>query len=227
MHRFCDRSRFTDPYKDYDYDNDGYPGEFVYGDDTYVDDYYMDELWKPIRGFEGLYWVSDMGRVWSVKNQIFLKLKPLDNHGHLGVCLYDCGKPYYRYIHRLVAEAFIPNPHNRPVVRHRDDIPLFNTSDDIEWGTQIDNMEDCKRNGHFHYFTEEDRRKSIDATRTPIIAIDLETGKRYRFRSQGEAGRVLGIPQANIWKVLNHQRPRAQGFTFKYLRLEDESNGCY
>lgn len=227
MHEYYDASRLNNPYKDFDYDNDGYPGEFVYGDDVYIDDCYMGELWKPIRGFEDSYWVSDMGRVWSYKTNWFLKLKPLDNHGHLGVCLRKHGKAYYFYIHRLVAEAFIPNPNNYSVVRHRDDIPWYNTVADLKWGTQRDNMYDAIRNGKAYIWTEEDRQKSIDATRTPLVAINLSTDKRQLFRSQGEASRALGIPQANIWKVLNGERSRAQGYTFRYISREDELNGRY
>lgn len=227
MHGYYDTHRLDNPYKDYDYGNDGCPGEFIYGDDVYIDDYYMGELWKPIAGFEGLYWVSDMGRVWSEKKNWFLTIKPLDNHGHLGVCLYKNGKGYYRYIHRLVAEAFIPNPDNHPIVRHYDDVPSYNTVGDLRWGTHRDNAFDSIRNGTAYLWTKEDRQRSIEATRTPIIATNLSTGERILFKSQNEAGRVLGIPQANIWKVLNHERPRAQGYTFDYISREDELNGYY
>lgn len=205
-------------YECMDWDSDGFPGEFIFGDQMYIDDYYMEERWKPIDGFRSEYWVSNKSRVWSMKNRQFLKLKPMDKHGHLGVCLTLNGRRYYEYIHRLVADAFIPNPHNYPVVRHLYDNPEYNEVEDLAWGTQRDNMYDAIRNGRAYMLTDEDREKGFEQSRTPIKAINLSTGEELIFRGQGEAARILGIPQANIWKVLNHQRPRAQGYVFEYLK---------
>lgn len=200
-----------------DFDNDGFPGEFVYGDEAYIDDYYMDELWKPVCGFEGLYWISNKARVWSTKNNCFIKVKPMDNCGHLGVCLYHDGIRYYRYIHRLVAEAFIPNPHGYPIVRHMYDLPYRNTVGDLKWGTKRDNAFDAIRNGRAYIPTDDDREKGCIVTRIPILAIDTQSGKVLRFNSQTEASRVLNIQQSNIWKVLNGERKQAGGYTFKYV----------
>lgn len=216
MRRYYNESRRENPYYDYDWDNDGYPGEFVYGEDAYVDDYYMDERWKPIRGFEREYWVSNLARVYSVKSRSFLKVKPMDDHGHLGVCLYHNGIRYYRYIHRLVAEAFIPNTKKYPIVRHINDNPEFNTIDDIDWGTQRDNIHDAIRNGTAYIPTDIDREKSCARVRLPITAINVITGDVLYFDSQTEAARVLKIPQANIWKVLNGQRRSAGKYIFEY-----------
>lgn len=197
-------------------------GSFVYGDECYVDDYYMDEIWAPINGFR-YYMVSNKGRVWSEKTQRFLTVKPMDDHGHLGVCLCQDGRAYYRYIHRLVAEAFIPNPSRYPVVRHLDDDPGLDSEYDLAWGTQRDNIHDAIRNGRKYTLSKEDRERSYEKTRTPIKAIELSTGRVFNFVSQKEASRVLGIPQANIWKVLSGTRPRAQGFIFNYVdRGEDD-----
>ena len=187
---------------------------YVYGDDIYVDDYYLDEKWEYIAGFP-MYMVSDKARVWSVKNQKFLKLKPLDRHGHLGVCLRRDGVAYYRYIHRLVAEAFIPNPKNLPIVRHLYDDPSQNAVDDLAWGTHRDNAYDAILNGTAYMLTDEDRYRGNYERMTPIIAINTITNKRTRFQSQGEASRILGIPQANIWKVLRGQRRAAGNYIFK------------
>lgn len=215
-----------DRYECMDWDTDGYPGEFIYGDYMYIDDYYMEERWKPIDGFRMEYWVSNLARVWSMKNRQFLKLKRMDRHGHLGVCLHLDGFKYYEYIHILVAEAFIPNTHNYPIVRHLYDNPNYNTVYDITWGTQRDNMHDAIRNGRAYRLTDEDREKGFEKSRTPIRAINMTTGDILSFRGQGEASRILGIPQANIWKVLNHQRPRAQGYTFEYMN-RGEYDECY
>ena len=188
---------------------------FIFGDDVYLDDFYLDEVWEYIRGFPD-YMVSNKGRVWSVSSQRFLKLKSLDDHGHLGVCLRRDKRPYYRYIHRLVAEAFIPNPQEHPIVRHRDDIPFYNTVDDLDWGTQFHNRMDAVNNGTAYIFTDADREKSYEQSRTPIVATNLSTGEELYFKSQGEASKVLGLPQSNIWKVLNGERHTAGNYTFVY-----------
>lgn len=191
-------------------------GRFVHGDDTYLDDYYMDERWAYIDGIVD-YMVSDKGRVWSAKSQTFLKLKRLDRHGHLGVCLHQNGFNYYFYIHRLMAKAFIPNPHNYPIVRHLDDDPSNNDLENLAWGTQKDNARDSIENGNAYFLTDEDREKGHELSRTPLLATDLETGETFIFRGQCEAARELNVHQANIWKVMNGQRPQTQGYRFEYL----------
>lgn len=224
MKRYLEESWRNDPYHDYDWDNDEFPGEFVYGDDIFVDEYYAEERWKPIAGFEKDYWISDHARVWSVKRRIFLTPKLLDDHGHLGVCLYKNKTRYYRYLHRLVAEAFIPNPNRYPMVRHLNDVPDFNEVDDIDWGTQRDNYYDSVRNRTAYMISDADREKGYAATRKPIIATNLSTREEIFFRGQTEAARILNIQQANIWKVLNGERLHAGGFTFKY---HDSNRGDY
>ena len=92
-----------------------------------------------------------------------------------------------------------------------------NYLDNLFWGTQKDNSEDCRRNGHMHYLTPEEREIGISKMRIPILATNLKTGEQIYFRGQGEAARELGLQQANIWKVLNGQREHSGGYHFEYL----------
>ena len=193
-------------------------GSFVYGDNVYIDDSYMDEEWEYIYGIEG-YMISNKARVWSERSQKFLKLKKMDKHGYLGVCLYLNGKRIYKYIHRLVAEAFIQNPNNYPIVRHINDDPLFNEEQELEWGTQLDNIMDSIRNGNFYWITDSDRIKAHEKQMMPLTAINIKTGEKKYFQSQNEASRRLNIPQANIHKVLRGQRRYAGKYTFKEGKL--------
>jgi hypothetical protein len=193
-------------------------GDFVHGPDVYLDEGYMDEKWG-YTAYSG-YMVSNKGRVWSEKSQQFLKVKPMDNYGHLGVCLYEGGRCFYEYIHRLVAKAFIPNPNKHPIVRHIEDDPSQNSVEELLWGTQKDNMHDAIRNGRNYELTNEDRAIGMAKCSRPVIAIHSETGKETSFRSQGEASEKLKIPQPNISKVILGQRPRAGGYMFK--EVEDE-----
>lgn len=91
----------------------------------------MKEIWKPISGFEGLYEVSNMGNVRSVdrivkrgncfekrKSHLMSAVASDGTHGYSYVNLYMNGKTYPKRVHRLVAEAFIPNPENKPCIDH-------------------------------------------------------------------------------------------------------------
>lgn len=195
---------FEDDYGDmYEY----FPGEFVYGDDYYVSDEYMDEKWWYIEGFPG-YIISDYGRVWSTKTQRFIKPKHANRYGHLMVSLCIDGDVHYRLIHRLVAEAFLPNPYKYPIVRHLDDDPTNNCAYNLAWGTQKDNVNDCIASGNANCLRLE----------TPVIAINIRSGEELYFRSQSEAGRKLGVHSANIFKVLTGERTHTQGWKFVYAR---------
>ena len=94
----------------------------------------INEQWKPIEGFEGLYEISNLGRIksfWYGKEKI---LKPKkDKDGYLVVCLYRDGKQKFFRIHRLVATAFIPNPYGFEQVNHKDENKANNVKSNIEW----------------------------------------------------------------------------------------------
>ena len=213
---------FDDPNDMYDY----FPGEFVHGDDVALSDDYLGEKWWYIDGAPG-YMVSDHGRVWSKKHQKFRKLKKMDKHGHLGLCLSIDGKPRDVYIHRLMGEAFIPNTFNDPLVRHLNDIPYDNGIENLAWGTQRENWEDSFHNGNAHFVTPEEREIGLTKMRKPIIATNIKTGEICEFIGQTEASRILGIQQSNIWKVLNGRRTHAGGWYFEYLDKEEYSDGDY
>lgn len=199
---------------------DRIPSEFVFPEDIYIDDYYMGEVWEYIPGVPG-YMISDRGRVWSEASQMFLKPKRLDRHGHLGFCFSVNGRRIYRYLHRLMADAFIPNPYDYPVVRHLNDDPSDNTLENLAWGTQRDNWDDSVENGTAQPPRDEWREIGFQKIRIPVLGTYIKTGESRRFRSQTDAARELGLQQANIWKVLNGQRAHAGGWFFEYLPKGD------
>lgn len=109
----------------------------------------MKEIWKSIKGFEGLYEISNIGNVRSVDRLVNNKsgkslkkgrqLKPHISNGYYGVILSKDNKTVKKNIHRLVAEAFIPNPNNLPQINHKDEDKLNNIYTNLEWC-------DCKYN---------------------------------------------------------------------------------
>ena len=102
------------------------------------------ELWKDITGYEGCYQVSNQGRVKSLlrKTPIILK-QAFNNRQYLIVCLAQKTEK----VHRLVAQTFVPNPDNLPLVMHLDDNPLNNNDCNLKWGTHQDNMDDMYKKG--------------------------------------------------------------------------------
>lgn len=197
-----------------------FEGRFIYGDDIYVPNDYMDEKWWYIDDAPG-YMISNYGRVWSKKRQSFIKPKPMDRHGHLGVCLCVDGQRIYRYIHRLMAKAFISNEKHYPIVRHLNDIPSDNAIENLQWGTQKDNARDSINNGNAHFITEIEREIGLSKMRIPVRAINIKTGEEIIFRGQTEASRILGVQQSNIWKVLRGERVHAGGYYFEYVDKGD------
>lgn len=211
-------------YDGYDWDIDGFPGEYVFGDrgySGYSDEYYMDERWKRIYDIPE-YWVSTKARVWSSISMSFVYGTPLRG-GHIDVSLRCNGRRVHRYLHRLVAEAFIPNPYGYPEVRHLNDDPSDNEVDNLAWGTQTDNMRDCIRNGHFYYLTEQDIERANEARRIPIVAIRLCDGEKLFFNSQQEASRQLRIDQSSINAVIRGKSRSANGYFFVKKKELDES----
>lgn len=176
-----------------------------------------DDLWLPT-GYDG-YFVSDSGHVWGPGRNgrgCLMHPTPGNRYGHLEVSIKINGRRIHEYVHRLVAEAFIPNPHNYPLVRHLNDDPTDNRVENLAWGTQSDNMQDAIEHGTFVYFSDQDRELAMQKRRTPIIAIDLSNGKEYEFESQQEASRVLGVNQSCIYRVLSGNGGNARGFYFMY-----------
>ena len=157
-----------------------------------------------------MYRVSNMGRVWSYYSNWFLTPQR-DSSGHMQVRLSNEFGSRLFFIHRLMAEAFIPNQFNYPEVRHLNDISDENLVGNLEWGTQADNMMDASNNGSYAKYE------------TRIIATNIKTGESTLFRSQHEAARRLGIAQGNISHVLRGRYYSCGGYHFEYVENRGEA----
>lgn len=102
---------------------------------------YTNEKWIDIEGFQGLYRISDYGRVKSLRSgkETLFKLDE-NNCGYYRVTLYKDKKRYRFLVHRLVAEHFIPNPNSLPIVNHKDETTYNNCVSNLEWVSDSENQ---------------------------------------------------------------------------------------
>lgn len=172
------------------------------------------------------YFVSELGIVYgpgSLGHRGYHKLSSYssDKYGHQIVDLYINGKRRHKYLAVLVAEAFIPNPHGYPEVRHKDGNPKNNRVYNLEWGTHTDNMRDAQRHGTFHYFTPEEDEMALQVLRTPVKATNIDTGEEMVFKSEADAARALNLYQSNISKVLKGVYRKTGRYVFEYVEKGD------
>jgi len=172
------------------------------------------EIWKALLGVTGVE-VSTFGRVRTLDKEVstksgirFIKRRILkqqeNNCGYLQVQFYINGKQTKKYVHRLVAQMFIPNPDNLPQVNHKDCDRTNNNVSNLEFCTASYNNQYREK---FGISTTESQGYSL-------FAIDLNTMEVYKFRSQGEAGRVLGVNSHHVNNVIKGRRKTAGGYWF-------------
>ena len=124
----------------------------------------MKEIWKDVIGYEGLYFVSNLGRVKSTPTCKHKKpriLKPIPRNGYLSVILCDEHGLKNVFIHRLVAQCFVPNPYNKPIVNHVDGNKMNPCAENLEWCTQKENIDHAIKTGLMHSYKK------------PIYQLDL------------------------------------------------------
>lgn len=171
------------------------------------------EEWKSVVGYEGYYEVSSLGNVRSItrvkKGKV---LKPLKRqHGYLGIQLHGKGGNKRGFktfsVHRLVAEAFIPNPNNYPEINHIDENKSNNRVENLEWVTHKQNM-NCG--------TLVEKRKGRESKRAkPILQIDKNGEIVAEFRCASDAGRKLNLNYKNIQNSL-YKGQMAYGYIWKF-----------
>lgn len=163
------------------------------------------EIFREIDGFPD-YEVSNLGRVCSFKGKYPKILKPGKNrYGYLYVILYNGGKMIGKTIHRLVAEAFVPNPENKSEVNHIDEDKLNNVAENLEWVTRKENCNHGTRNSRL--------AKSLSRT---VIQYTIEGIFMAEYSSIHEAERVTGIFHTSICQVCRGKRKTAGGYLWLY-----------
>ena len=162
------------------------------------------EKWKQIEGYENRYFVSNLGRVKNVSNKL-LKIT-INNSGYQHTRLFNGKSWKWYYIHRLVAQAFIPNMTNKPDINHKDGNKLNNKSCNLEWVTKSEN------HIHLSYIL----RKGLCIPK-PVKCI--ETGTIYS--SIAEATKEIGLKSCScINQAALKRRKTAGGYHWCYINKE-------
>ena len=172
-------------------------------------DSYLGEIWVDIIGYEGLYQVSNFGRVKSLgngrSNNSKEKILKTLNNGHLFVVLWKNGAKNRQYVHILVAIHFIPNPENKPIVHHIDHNPLNNNAENLVWLTKKE-----------HAKEHPERYKK--AGKKPKITIQYTNDGEFikQWNSVAEIQQELGYNNSAIIKCCQGKYKQAYGYKWKY-----------
>lgn len=179
------------------------------------------EEWKDIQGYEGIYQISNHGRVRSVDRIGYQKhwqggisrylhkgkilIQTIRPGGYMCINLKKNGHVKTYNIHRLVALHFLPKIEGKDVVNHIDSDKSNNHVSNLEWCTQSENIQ---------YAYDQGRKTPPHEKR--IAQYDMDGNLIRVWKSQAEVQRTLGIFQGNIYKVCSGKRNQAGGYKWKY-----------
>lgn len=211
----------------------------------------MEEIWKDIPKYEGIYQVSTMGRIKVTRNgDERISIGTLDKStGYRRFSLYKNGVEKRAYVHRLVAESFVPNVENKPEIDHINTIRHDNRVENLRWVTRKENRNNPMSLEHLriaftgenspHYGrkrSEETRRKISDALKSsplnhgrtgsmckhsqPVYQYDLQGCFIAEYAGQAEAARMTGIPQSDISKACNGKLSVAGGYLWRKTSID-------
>jgi len=203
----------------------------------------QEEIWKPVIGYEGLYEVSNLGRVRSLprevshfeKGQKYIRdgrvLKYGHGHGrrykYLFVCLCKDQQRSMKRVNRLVAEAFIPNPDNLPMVNHKDENPSNNRVDNLEWctakynsnyGTARERMKETRKKNNSNKKMLLTRIKNNSPNSSKSVAMIDDNGNVVKkYFSVSDAARDIVVHHYSVSRVCKGIRRDVHGYKFKYI----------
>ena len=170
------------------------------------------EEWKDIKGYEGLYQVSNRGRVKSTRNNIILK-PIISDKGYYRVDLSKNGNKYRARIHRLVAQAFIPNPYNYSQVNHKDENKANNCVSNLEW---------CTDQYNHDYGTRNERATKHLADFNSILVVQLDNNyKLINVWKSASSVNIQGIEHQHIAECCSGKIRTYKGYHWLYKKDYD------
>lgn len=175
----------------------------------------MTENWKPVVGYEGLYEVSNLGRVKSLPRKgtkggiVSVNYSNSKHYAHIPLTKDSVLKT--TSLHRVVAQAWIPNPQNKPQVNHIDGNKKNNCVNNLEWVTNLENM---------HHAIEHGLQKDsiVRATEARMRGVFQIKGDDIvaMYKCIRQAEQITGICSQNIFKVCQKQRHTAGGYAWRF-----------
>ena len=181
----------------------------------------MTEEWRDILDFEGLYQVSNLGRVKSLwfTNNVYNKkyrkdriLKATTTHSnYVQVALRKSNKMYHRLVHRLVAQAFIENPSQLPQVNHKDGNKKNNVVDNLDWVSPRENQLHAVKIG-----LRASGGKCYNAK--AVIQYDMQDNFIKEYSSISQASKETNSNAINILKCCKGQRNKCNNYKWKYKK---------
>ena len=169
-----------------------------------------------IKGYEGLYAVTPDGRVWSYRSNRWLSLVK-DKAGYFQVCLCKDGEETKPLVHRLVAQAFIPNPDRYPCINHINEDKGDNRVENLEWCTySYNNAYNDKAKRIANKRDNTNRIKAgVEVCSKPVLCVELG----QIFKSASEAARKLSVQRPRITDCCNGKRKTIGGYHWEYAEV--------
>ena len=176
------------------------------------------ETWKDIEGYDGKYQVSDLGNVrslnWKGTSEVRLLNKRFTNAGYHKVLLSKNGVCKYSLVHRLVAEAFIPNPEGKQTVNHIDEVKTNNNVSNLEWCSLRENIDKYFINHSSDIY--EKRRATFRKNARAVSQIG-ENGEVVRvWSSVAEIHNTMNYNNWSISQCCDGKRKKAYGYSWEY-----------
>lgn len=177
------------------------------------------EEWRSITGYEGLYEVSNIGRVRSLTRYKKVIKPHITNAGYYQYQLWHNGECHVASAHRLVAQAFVPNPSKDNVVNHIDENKLNNSAENLEWISHADNCRYgtaiARRTQHLDYSKRRINNANQIKACSKRINQYTKDGEFVRtWASATECSRETGMSISGIRSVVNGKRNSIFGFIF-------------
>lgn len=199
----------------------------------------MEEVWKPVVGYEGVYEVSNIGRVkrlpigkqWPYrKTHNNIRKQKITRRGYLSVNLSYNDNVKWCLVHRLVAQAFIPNPNNYPYVNHKNEVKTDNRAENLEWCTHVYNCRygsGIQRQKESRWKNDPNKvswRKAIETrcinnsrnARKPVMQFTKQMELIKSYNSISEAAEAVNSSASKVSACCRHKTKTHYGYIWKF-----------